>query len=352
MAELQEKEKKTLIRILDANGNRCAEGLRVIEEIARLGMNNARLAGEIKSLRHNVRLSVSCLLDNSVRCRDSEGDVGRKVSSAAELTRRSFESVLKANFFRAEESLRVIEEFSKLIKPESGVEFKEFRFRVYSLEKSFLSKVERSAVIPKSPFLYAIIDRSLVPAPKIKETAAALCSEGADIIQYRAKDFTQEEKFADLSVILFETCNYDIPVIVNDDPYLAAECGADGVHLGSSDPDPAEAREILGPGSIIGLTIHSIEEMKAGALGLVNYVAVGSIFSSATKRDVFVKGTKLISKVKEITDLPLVAIGGISPENTESVFDSGADGIAVISSLLKGDIAKNCFTFRQIIDKR
>ncbi|HMA77271.1 MAG TPA: thiamine phosphate synthase, partial [Candidatus Krumholzibacteriaceae bacterium] len=163
---------------------------------------------------------------------------------------------------------------------------------------------------------------------------------------------TEEEKFADLSVILFERSNYDIPVIVNDDPYLAAECGADGVHLGSSDPDPAEAREILGPDAIIGLTVHSTGEMKADLLDLASYVAVGSIFPSATKRDVDVKGTELIGRARERTDLPLVAIGGISPDNAESVFDSGADGIAVISSLLKGDIEKNCFTFRRIIDKR
>ncbi|MCD6380627.1 thiamine phosphate synthase [bacterium] len=352
MADLDKKEKETLFRIFDANSNRCAEGLRVVEEIARLGMNDAALAGEIKLLRHAVRFNAGSLMDNSIKYRDSDGDVGKNLPSETEMSRSSFGSVLRASFLRAEEGLRVLEEFSKLICVEASLKFKRLRFRVYNLEKIFLSEEEQNAVIPASPFLYAIVDRSFVIASRVKEVTNALCAGGADIIQYRAKNVTVEESLADLSIILFEASKRNVPVVVNDDPFLAAQSGADGVHIGSSDPDPSVAREILGPDAIIGLTIDSLAKLDDKALELVNYVGVGPVFPSSTKSELAAIGPGFVREARRKTDLSIVAIGGITPMNAESVFEHGADGIAVISSLLQGDIAKNCFTFRQIIDKR
>ena len=352
MAGLDKNEKKTLFRILDANSNRCAEGLRVIEEIARLGMNDPDLAGEIKSLRHAVRHSVSALMDNSVKFRDSAGDVGKDLHSETEMARSSFGNVLRASFMRVEEGLRVMEEFSKLIQVEASRKFKRLRFRVYNLEKIFLGKAAQSGVMPAAPFLYAVVDRSIVDTTEVKEAARALCEGGVDIIQYRAKDMPVAEGLSDLSAILFEASKSNVPVVVNDDPFLAAQSGADGVHLGGSDPDPSTAREILGPDAIIGLTIYSLDQLNDKDLELIDYIGLGAVFPTGTKSDVEVVGTGFVRAARERTELPIVAIGGITHMNAESVFEQGADGIAVISALLNGDIKKNCFTFRQIIDKR
>ncbi len=352
MAQLDREEKKSVFRILDANSNRCAEGLRVVEEIARLGMNDEAFSGEIKSLRHAVRYNVGALMDDSIKCRDSEGDVGRTILSETEMTRSSFGNVARASFLRVEEGLRVLEEFSKLIHAEAGMKFKSFRFRVYTLEKIFFADWTQTSVMPASPFLYAIIDRSIVSFSRVKEVAGILCAGGADIIQYRAKNVSEAEKMADLSAILLEASKKRVPVVVNDDPFLAAQSGAHGVHLGTSDPDPSSAREILGPGAIIGLTIHTLDEKEKKAMELVNYVGIGAIFPSNTKSDEPAVGPEFVLAAREKIKLPIVAIGGITPKNAVSVFEHGADGIAVISSLLEGDIARNCFTFRQIIDKR
>jgi thiamine-phosphate diphosphorylase len=92
--------------------------------------------------------------------------------------------------------------------------------------------------------------------------------------------------------------------------------------------------------------------MEDKRLELANYIGVGSVFHSSTKSELAAVGPGFIRAARKKTDLPIVAIGGITPMNAGSVFEHGADGIAVISSLLQGDIAKNCFTFRQIIDKR
>ena len=352
MGRLDREEEKSLFRILDANSNRCAEGLRVAEEIARLGMNDKVLAGEIKSLRHEVRFSVGALLDDSIKYRDSEGDVGRTISSETEMTRSSFSNILRANFLRVEEGLRVLEEFSKLISTEAGMKFKNLRFRVYNLERIFFADGAQACVMPASPFLYAVIDRSIVASSRVKEVAGILCAGGADIIQYRAKNVSEGEKQADISAILLEASKKGVPVVVNDDPFLAAQSGADGVHLGTSDPDPSSAREILGPGAIIGLSIYTLNEKEKKAMELVNYVGIGAVFPTSTKNDIPTVGPEFVLAARKKIKMPIVAIGGITPENAESVFEHGADGIAVISSLLNGDIARNCFTFRQIIDKR
>lgn len=212
-------------------------------------------------------------------------------------------------------------------------------------------KRKSASSLPEPPFLYAILDRSIVERDRTAEAARLLAEGGADMIQYRGKSLSDEEKFKDISVILPETEKARIPLIVNDDPELAARAGAAGVHLGREDPDPAAARNLLGPVAIIGATIHSMAELESAPLDILDYISAGAIFRSSTKPDVEVAGTSFIEQIRERTGVPLVVIGGISPENASDLFESGADGVAVISALLTGNIKKNCFTFRRIIDK-
>ena len=142
-------------------------------------------------------------------------------------------------------------------------------------------------------------------------------------------------------------------MIVNDDPSLALETGAHGVHLGLDDPSVETARALLGPKAIIGATVHSMGEFEDLTLEAVDYIAVGSVFESPTKQDAPVCGLGFISSIRsQAAGLPIVAIGGIDQENIDSVLDAGADGIALVSALLQGDIRKNSFTFKQIIDRR
>ncbi len=205
---------------------------------------------------------------------------------------------------------------------------------------------------PESPFLYAVLDRSVVSAECLEEVSGELVRGGAGMIQYRAKGIPREGMLDDIMVIRKSSSDSGVPVIVNDDPSLAAESGAEGVHLGKDDPEPCQAREVLGEGAIIGVTIHSMEELSQAGLELVDYVSVGSVFASPTKENVDVVGTDFIKEVRKRVDLPLIAIGGIKPENVESVLEAGADGFAVISALYSGELSRNLFTFREIVAKR
>jgi thiamine-phosphate diphosphorylase len=130
---------------------------------------------------------------------------------------------------------------------------------------------------------------------------------------------------------------YSALFIVNDDPYLAVELGADGVHVGQDDMDPREARRIVGPNAIIGLSTHSREQVKAAASEPVDYISVGPIWETPTKEGRPATGLELIETAAEIARLPWFAIGGIAPDNVAEVVAAGAERVCVVRSIRDAD---------------
>ncbi len=121
--------------------------------------------------------------------------------------------------------------------------------------------------------------------------------------------------------------------IVNDDPYLAMELSADGVHLGQDDMDPVEARRIMGPSAIIGLSTHSREQIEAAADEPVDYISVGPIWETPTKEGRPATGLELIRTAAEIATRPWFAIGGIDATNVGQVVAAGAERICVVRAI-------------------
>jgi len=349
MAGLSDTDRGVILRILDANANRCAEGLRVVEEIARFSMQDASLTASLKDVRHRVRRGVEALAQGALRHRDSVGDVGSESATASELARGSLEALGRANFARAEEALRVLEEFGKLIDAQGAHLFKSLRFSLYAVERGFFAETAAAARIPRRPFLYAILDRSVVDCANVASVAEALVSAGVGMIQYRAKLAGEEERRRDVVAILEAARGASIPVLVNDDVELAFETGADGVHIGAEDLPPGEARSIVGPGRLIGVSVTSLDELARLPSDAVDYIGVGPVFPSPTKPEARALGVEFVRIVRGRTALPLVALGGITAANALEVIDAGADGIAAVSALLAGDVGKNCFTLKKII---
>ncbi len=126
-----------VLRLLDANLNRCREGLRVLEDTARFVWNDEALFKEFRTSRHALDMLTRALYPQLVSARDSQGDHGREVP---EKNRTRFQGLVAANLRRCAESLRVLEEFSKLFSASSGGKFKRLRFRIYDLEKAALKK--------------------------------------------------------------------------------------------------------------------------------------------------------------------------------------------------------------------
>jgi thiamine-phosphate pyrophosphorylase len=126
---------------------------------------------------------------------------------------------------------------------------------------------------------------------------------------------------------------YSALFIVNDDPHLALELRADGVHVGQEDIDPAEARRIMGPDAIIGLSTHSRQQIEAAAQEPVDYISVGPIWETPTKEGRPATGLDLIREAAEIAERPWFAIGGIDADNVEDVVSAGAERLCVVRAI-------------------
>jgi thiamine-phosphate pyrophosphorylase len=160
---------------------------------------------------------------------------------------------------------------------------------------------------------------------------------GADIVQLREKELDRRaiERAGATFRRLCDT--YGAPFIVNDDPHLALALKADGVHLGQEDLDPPEAREILGPDAIVGLSTHSREQIEAAHEQPVDYISVGPIWETPTKEGRPATGLELIEAATEITKLPWYAIGGIGTENIHRVVAAGARRVCVVRAIRDAD---------------
>ena len=136
---------KNIYRIIDANLNRAREGIRVTEEVARLYFDDAKLSSKFKRLRHELTRVAKKSFDQEklLSFRDSEKDVGADSMGSLEKRRADLESIIQANLRRAQEATRVLEEFGKLINPDSAKSFKRIRFRLYTLEQKILRLLQK-----------------------------------------------------------------------------------------------------------------------------------------------------------------------------------------------------------------
>lgn len=182
--------------------------------------------------------------------------------------------------------------------------------------------------------LYAITDPMLIPDDRLTRMVEQALLGGARMIQYRDKSHDVARRLAQATA-LNELCQrYTIPLIINDDVELAAQVGAAGVHVGKDDLTFAIARARLGKNAIIGVSCYdrlelALEAARAGA----DYVAFGAFFPSPTKPTEIRAPIALLRKARAVLNLPIVAIGGITPNNAPLLLDVGADALAVVSSV-------------------
>ena len=166
------------------------------------------------------------------------------------------------------------------------------------------------------------------------ERVALALRGGVTVLQYRAKDRAYEHRREE-GEQLKKLCNrFGTLFIVNDDLQLAIDLDADGLHLGQDDGSPLQARQKLGPDKIIGVSTHNLEEALQAQADGADYLGFGAMYPTDSKAITHMPGTSGLAAVREQVNLPIVAIGGISPANACRVIDAGADAVAVISSVL------------------
>jgi thiamine-phosphate pyrophosphorylase len=189
---------------------------------------------------------------------------------------------------------------------------------------------------PRIHGLYAITPEDSL-LPRLSARVCAVLDGGVRWVQFRHKTAPPPQKRA-LACELLRICKaVDARLIINDDPELALEIGADGVHLGADDGDIASARERLGPAKLIGASCaNSVARARDAARAGADYVALGRFFPSRTKPDAPQASLDVLREVRgQLPDLPIVAIGGITLNNASTLLDAGADALACIDGLFE-----------------
>jgi thiamine-phosphate pyrophosphorylase len=179
--------------------------------------------------------------------------------------------------------------------------------------------------------LYVVTDSGLLAPAALVEAVAAAIRGGAVAVQYRRKGGTADERRRQAEELRAACADAGVPFIVNDDVALARSVGADGVHVGREDAPLEQAREILGAGPIVGVSCNNVLEraLRAQRSG-ASYVAFGRFFPSHTKPQAVAAAPELLREARSRLRLPIVAIGGITPENGGILLAAGADVLAAV----------------------
>lgn len=185
--------------------------------------------------------------------------------------------------------------------------------------------------------LYAVTDRRWVGEKTLYEQAEASLRGGATCLQLREKELGDAELLAEAKAFSALCKRYGVPFIVNDRVDIALAAGADGVHVGQGDLPVREVRKRIGGGMILGVTAHTVEEALRAERDGADYLGLGAVFPTGTKRDAEAMPFETLKAICGEAKLPTVAIGGITEENLLSLSGSGVDGIAVVSALFGAD---------------
>ncbi|MDY6938362.1 MAG: thiamine phosphate synthase [Cyanobacteriota bacterium] len=315
-------------RILDANLDRAREGLRIVEEWCRFGLDDRALTDECKQLRQAL---ASWHTQELREMRDTPADTGTELTHPQERERAGIEHVLQANLCRTQEALRVLEEYGKLHHPKMGEAFKHMRYRVYALDSQLLARGRHQKLQQAQLYLITAADENL---PIIVEQAL---QGGLTLVQYREKhadDATRIEQ----GIQLRKLCHrYGALFVMNDRVDLALAVDADGVHLGQHDVPVAFARKLLGSSRIIGRSTTNPQEMKQAIEEGADYIGVGPVYETPTKPGKAPAGLEYIRYATENSPVPWFAIGGIDMSNIHEVFSAGARRVSVVRAIVRAE---------------
>ncbi len=333
-------ESHSMLRIIDANLNRLSEGLRVLEDLARLQLNDPTLTQQLKTMRHNLLRSDHTFNQRLLEARNAAGDIGMDIEVPEEEKQHDLPTMLVANAKRAQQSIRVLEELAKTPDTIPGldpVKLQQTRFDLYTIEKNLLSKLLRQDKAKHITGLYVILDSRALKGRTYLEAAHQVINGGARIIQLRDK-FLSKRELLPIALELKSLCaEKNVLFIMNDYLDIALAADADGLHLGQNDLPIKIARQLLPIAKVLGGSVTTVEQTATIEAEGADYIAVGAMYPTKYKETATVVGIERLRQIREATALPLVAIGGISKDNAAQVIAAGANSIAMISAILEAE---------------
>jgi thiamine-phosphate pyrophosphorylase len=317
-----------VLRIIDASLNRAGEGLRVVEDFVRFVLDDPFLTSQIKSLRHDFAAAATAISSaDRHAARDALVDVGAATSHASEHKRDDTLDVCTASLKRAQQSLRGLEEFGKLVDGGFAAQMETLRYRLYTLEKAI--DVGQSSRDRLQQVRLCVLVGACSSIDEFERLVAALVEAGVGMIQLRDKQLDDRDLIGRARQLRAITRGTRSLAIVNDRADIAAATDADGVHIGQEDLSVKDTRAIVGTRKLIGVSTHNINQARAAVLDGANYLGAGPTFPSCTKSFDGFAGISYLREVAAEIRLPIFAIGGINIDNLVEVLATGIQRVAV-----------------------
>jgi len=200
--------------------------------------------------------------------------------------------------------------------------------------------------------LYAVTDRTWVKDTTLMDQVKEALEGGITFLQLREKHLSKEEFIKEARKMKELSKEYKVPFVINDNIEVALAVDADGVHIGQDDMSVEEARKLLGEDKIIGVSAHNVEEAIKAQKGGADYLGVGAVCATSTKKDANVVSKEEIKKICHTVEIPVVAIGGIKKENIKTLEGTDVDGVAVVSAIFAAkDIKKDTKQLRSLVEE-
>ncbi len=197
--------------------------------------------------------------------------------------------------------------------------------------------------------LYGITDRKCLHGHTLYEQVEAALKGGITFLQLREKGM-EEEAYIKEAMEIKKMCDkYKVPLIINDRADIAKKVDAAGVHVGQKDMEAEEARKILGPDKIVGVSARTVEQAVEAERQGADYLGSGAVFPTGTKADAKKLDWEVLKEITQSVNIPVVAIGGISLENIEQLQDTGISGVAIVSGIFGQEDVEG--TVRKIKEK-
>ena len=195
--------------------------------------------------------------------------------------------------------------------------------------------------------LYAVTDRRWLGGESLTEHVRRALEGGVTMVQLREKGLDRDACITQARELAVLCHAYGVPLIVNDSVEVALASGADGVHLGQGDMDPAEARRLLGPWAVIGVSARTVEQARAAQAAGADYLGSGAVFSTGSKADARPMDRETLKAICAAVSIPVVAIGGVNADNVRELAGTGISGAAAIGGIFgQPDIGRAARTLR------
>jgi len=298
----------------------------------RFVLDDPFLTEQAKSLRHDLTAAAMAIpTTDRHAARETQHDVGTQLSTSEEAKRVDGFDVCAANFKRAEQSLRSLEEYGKLVDAGFAQQMESLRYRLYTLEKAV--DVGRSSRNRLANVRLCVLVDGRDSAEQFERLVRELVAAGTGMIQFREKRLDDRALVGRARMLRDATHDSSTLCIINDRPDVAAAVHADGVHLGQEDLKVKDARAIVGTRMLIGVSTHNIEQARAAVLDGANYLGAGPTFPSRTKSFEEFAGVGYLRELAAEIRLPTFAIGGINAANLAEVLATGMSRIAVSGAI-------------------